>query len=69
MLHHVEDLDRVMAKYIIKFAPISRHLMQEKGKSRDKKREEEKLAACENRRKIARLIFRSLGRAPLTEDF
>ena len=43
--------------------------MQEKGKSRDKKREEEKLAACENRRKIARLIFRSLGRAPLTEDF
>ena len=56
-----------MAKYIIKFAPISQHVMQEKGKSRDKKKKEErKLAACENRRKIAR---RSLRGAPLAEDF
>ena len=37
VLHLVEDLDRVMAKYIIKFAPISQHVMQEKGKSRDQK--------------------------------
>ena len=65
ILHLVEDLGRVMAKYKathhIHLASSPQHLKQRKGKNREKKREKRKLAACENRKKRACLIFRSLG--------
>ena len=65
ILHLVKNLGRVMAKYKatyhIHLALSPQHLKQRKGKNRDKKREKRKLSACENRRKRACLIFRSLG--------
>ena len=45
----------------IKLAPSPQHLKQEKGKTREKKGGKRNLVDCENIRKGACLIFRSLG--------
>ena len=73
MLYVVEDLDRVMAKYIK--GDISNwhqvHNISSKKKERPEKKKGGKrnLVDCENIRKGACLIFRSLGGDPLAEDF
>ena len=54
----------------IKLAPSPQHLKQEKGKTREKKGGKRNLVDCENIRKGACLIFRSLGGdRPPAEDF
>ena len=64
VLHLVEDLDRVMAKYKATF-PIgakSKAFKSRKNKEQKKKRDEKKrIAASESRRTRTCIIFRSLG--------
>ena len=74
VLHLIEDLDRLMAKYkaTYQIGTSPQHLKQEKGKSREKKgkRGSSQLVITRDyKRKRACLIFRSLGGASLAEDF
>ena len=64
-------LRTVMAKYKATYQIDTKSTTSEarKRKEQRKKVGKRKLAACENRRKKACLIFRSLGGAPLAEDF
>lgn len=69
VLHLVEDLDRVMAKYKATF-PIgakSKASKSRKKKEQKKKREKKRIAASESRRTRTCIIFRSLGGEPIDE--
>ena len=70
VLHLVEDLHRLMAKYNATYQIGTKSTTSEarKRKEHRKKGEKKKLATCENRRKKACLIFRFLGGAALAED-
>ena len=70
VLHLVEDLHRLMAKYNATYQIGTKSITseREKGKSTEK-REKRKLATSENSREKACLIFRFLGGAALAEDF
>ena len=70
MLHLVEDLHRLMAKYkaIYQIGTKSTTSEARKRKEHRKKGEKRKLAICQNRRKKACLIFLFLGGAALAED-
>lgn len=71
VLHLVEDLDRVMAKYKATF-PIgakSKASKSRKKKEQKKKREKKRIAASESRRTRTCIIFRSLGGEPIDDNY
>ena len=71
VLHLVEDLHRLMAKYNATYQIGTKSSTSEARKRKEyrKKGEKRKLATCENGREKACLIFRFLGGVALSEDF
>ena len=72
MLYVVEDLDRVMAKYKATYQTGTKSTTSQARKRKDQRKKKggkRNLVDCENIRKGACLIFRSLGGDPLAEDF
>ena len=68
VLHLVEDLDRVMAKYKATF-PIGAKSKASKSRKKKEQKKKARIAASESRRTPACIIFRSLGGEPIDDNY